>query len=813
MSETLAVQSSYGAVLNTLRAQDRLSSITAPAYSNVSKHWVAADYVVDLGKAYQDAQSNGARSLEVFADTVTIPDKFVAVLGSGSLVVLSIISRDVQLQGSPAVTELIDAATAPRSPAVRVLADTIKGDLQVQLTPKAGGSTSTAPIEAADGQLLFCGYTIQDGALVKTAGGLPLDMLSVGEPLYQVLVGSFDLAAGALIDNANTGNLELGRAVLRWLSRWSTYPTSDLAQLCRAATALGQLLPTAGDDGQFVHAIPTLAADACFAVFKSQIDVAEKYELDQSFQDIHADFRQVVGKVVGAWIQRDHEDATALQNEIDAANAIVAATQKALKQAAADLADRKLEFALEGIELNTEIKLDRINKIVKATFDIVKAVVEIGIGIAMIVVGDPAGLAGAAADIGEIKGTAQMIATVDAPIAEKAKNMFQLFYTEPLARIAKGVWQDRELLAKGFKVAAPGAVSAYEAATILSKIELPLDDLNKVQETMTQVGELIDSTVNVPNPVTSKAIWDSFEAEAVNQLDAIIGDKDSAKAVTEAALKYKTAVQKVAIYGRAQSEQQALLAQATRSLGTLIIEQGALIQKKAALTTLTQDLSRQEEMLQILQDSRANRLRDLRRAAYVSLSNFRAAYFYENLAWPDGSVALASSVNDLKEQAAAATLALEKRTKNLRSPHAEKVFDQPELLNEIRERLGTTITFPLTGDKFAEDQRVRLSEVYVWLDGVKAIDPATPITVELQAAQFRDRSVSEHGFAFAAAQPVRIRFAYRDKRHIESKDLMGAVPPTPFATWSLHVHNKAEELDFTGFKSVTVEIFAKSEAN
>jgi hypothetical protein len=805
MTITEASANAYTSLVAKIKGENRLGALQAPAYEPAPGHFVVVDFEVDLEQAYSQASRQKAKTLQVFADTVRVPEQFVHALGD-DLRMLSVVARSVQVKGTRASVQLKYDKGNSIQPVVRILADEIAGEFLIYMSGQPAGRKQLAAAPRTE-PLRFTSYTCNEQGLVKTQGKLPLSMLDLSTPLYQVLTASFDVAAGAMRNNTAAPEQDrLAGSLLKWLVRWAAYPSPHLARLFEDAQALSRLVTVTDENSQVIYNIPPRSPEDYLALAGSQMAVAEKYELDENFKDIKDTIKDVVGRLVKAWIARDSADLSALDQEIAQAKELTAAAKKAVEKAAKQLEDQKFETTLQGITLEGALAAQRIIRIVKATFEILQGVVQLGASIAA--VGANPGVAGALANVNpfDLLSAANPLGGERAPLYQRLGMTLALLYTLPVSLYGEyksmGA-DDKKQLGKSVSSMGPAVLKLYGAAFTLMKIDKPLEQL-------AQIGDLVSHAAGVPDTIESKAIWEGFAVEAVNQLELITRDPDATAAVIGAAAAYKTCIQKFAIYGRLYSEQQALLAQRIRELGTMLIRKAAAEQKQAALTALRDDLSDRDRAVELLSRVRRARTYELRQTFFAALAKFRAAYFYENLEWPAKMPALVvpTDAGEMKEILGDIT-----RARNDVSPQTLgditkvkeiKKSESADLFADLQSHQEAKFQIRLDDKLFDGHHLVRLNRVRVRLIGAGQ----DLVTTELLSdTGFQDRRSSHQAFSFSG-DPVFIAFQYKGDDIQFDPRIDGGVRPTPFTTWTLSV--KGEGLALDTVTQVNVEMIGKS---
>ncbi|MEQ4722388.1 hypothetical protein [Nonomuraea sp. B19D2] len=781
MAASTTASDVHARVTSMLENENRLFPITSPGYSKVVGRLTAANLCVDLETVYAEAQEKKATALVVFADIVRIPASFKKRLLGKDLGLLSIVARSIEIEGDSAGLILKYDKEKARQPVLRILAHEVTGTFTVRAYGTQDEKRLIAP--PREEPLRYRSYTGDADGLVERQGRLAIDLLDVSSPLRQVLTASFDLAAGLMRAHVpRAEEQELARSILSWIVRWAAYPSPYLTRLFQDADTLSRLLPVTRD-GHTTHSLPVLTSDLYLRLARAQYETAKKYELDRSFDGVRDDLHKVVSEVVGAWMGRDDVDLQDIDQQIDEARRLIGESTATLERVSKELANQAFDAKLSGIRLEGELAQDRIIKIAKATFEIVMGVVQIGVAISG-VVGNPAA-AGAVASANPAtffntmskfgqaaKFTGRLLPTV------------MILYASPYLLYRgyeSGSDDDKKALQDSMKSMGPAATRILSAAQTLMKVNQPLNTVEKI-------GELVSQTAGVPTVIESKAVWDSFDAETGAEFEKITRDPEATKSVVDAVLAYRTTVQKYSIYQRAFCEQQALLAQQVRALGTLLIRKDGIKKKQATLAALRNDLSRKDEAVELLRSLRDARLYELRQSFFTALHRYRAAYFCEHLAWPPGMppVAVPTDAAQMSEALAGVDQAISdvrppvigdfKRTLVL------KKADHKELFADLVSRKEGKFALEPGEPLFAKHDLVRLSCVRVWLVGTGD----SQVSVELHAGGgFQDRAPGGELWAFSG-QPYAITFEYEGDKVIYDPRLEG-VRPMPFTTWSLRV--------------------------
>src|SRR5262249_41575734 len=136
--------------------------------------------------------------------------------------------------------------------------------------------------------------------------------------------------------------------------------------------------------------------------------------------------KDVAGRLVKAWIARDSADLNALDEEVKKAKGLTDEAKKAVERAAKELEAQKFEATIQCIKFEGAMAKDRIMKIVKATFEILQGVVQLGAAIAA--VGTNPAAAGALSKLNPFN-----IPLLDQlPLATRLQTVIPLLYMLPV---------------------------------------------------------------------------------------------------------------------------------------------------------------------------------------------------------------------------------------------------------------------------------------------------------------------------------------------------------------------------------------------
>ncbi len=835
MNDQPITGTTYVEVIAKLGAEGRIPSLAE--FSHLAGDRLVhhkMDYAVDLREALKEAIiKEGVRVLQVYADVVRIPGGAKIELGD-KIYRLDVIARRLEIDGDkPAELNLKDDPDRVAATSARLLVSEMTGELQVRSKSDAEPKRfQPNPDLQPRTYQLKKGETEDDKAVLVTATTkLAINMLSADKPLYHLLKGSFELAAGLTAEaQLDPAKLALSRSILQWLTSWSYYPSAGLIPLFQTASSLLQVLPTVVQvpGSPLVHVVPRYPSKVYFEMARSQWESAKDYDLEAHFNKMGNQIGNVTEQIVKIWVKRDSVDVEELGTRIDDARERVERALSALKTAAKEIQDQGFENKYSAREFVYELEVARIKGAVKAAFDIVGAVVQISVGVATGLL-NPAGLA-TMKKFNPLDGVGAIINAVPDPpqsfmtrFLNKSKDiMWQLltFYNvsalQGFKLFSKMPLLDRNTLIASLQNVGSGIKAMYDSADRLMRLtrEINVPKTPEIQALEAdEVGALVSFVANVMDPPQTKAGWDIFLAEATAQFQAITEDQENSRDVKDAARKYRVGVEKLAIYGRMLSERQAILAQEVRELGSLLLTIASVQQKKGQLDVLGKNLADEAAVRRALEAANDNRLRELGRTFFTTIWGFRSAVFYESMRWEIPSFTVPKTGKEMGDL----YLAMERVMREVGSAEQrgrdEIVVrltiddEQEEFLNDLIVSGSAKLPIDLTNDGFDRFEWIGVQNLKVWLDGVDP-DDKTGVRLTMTSESSVKNRLKGSNFSFAG-QPVDINFEYDKHNKPTLQHGSFDVQPTPFSTWTLRIRND-EELNLDGLSAVRLVVTGRA---
>jgi hypothetical protein len=832
----------YVEVIAKLGADGRIPALAEVFDDGLIHHEM--DYVVDLKTALREAIIMKAEVLQVYADVVRIPGGFKLKLGEEGLLGekgvyrLDIIARRLEIEGNkPAELNLKDDPDRGSATSARLLVGEMTGELLVR--SKSDGVAAEPKRFQPNLDLRPWTYQLKKGetidapaVLVSAKTKLAINMLSGEKPLYRLLKASFELAAGLTAEaRLDPAKLALSRSILQWLTRWSYYPSAGLTPLFQTASSLLQVLPTVvqGPGSALVHVVPRYPSKVYFEMARSQWESAKDYDLEAHFNKMGDQIGKVTQQIVSIWVQRDLVDVEELGTRIEDARDRVKRALSALKTAGKEMEDQAFENKFFARELEFEQEVARIKGAVKLAFDIVSAVVQIGVGVATGLT-NPQGMNATTDALGHLD-PGRMYETIKAikdnnPNVSIIKKGYLVIgellysYVDAAQSFIKS-FRDMDMLPRNTFIASlqnvgSGVMALFNSVDRLMNLTRNINVANPVLNINVteadEIGALVSMVAKVIDPPKTKAAWDVFLAEATAQFQAITDDQETPPLVRKAARNYRVGIEKLAIYGRMLSERQAIFAQEVRELGSLILTKASVQQKKGQLDLLGKNLADETAVRRALDAENDNRLRELGRTFFTTIWGFRSAVFYEAMRWEIPSFTVPKTGKEMGELYLAMQRVMrevgsaEKRERdNIERPL--KFHKREGFLDDLKASGSAKLHIDLTNEDFDRFDWFGVQNLKVWLDDVLP-NKKTGVRLTMTSESSVMNRLKGSDFSFSG-QPVDINFEYDKHNKPTLEHGSFDVQPTPFSTWTLRIHNK-QDLDLHQLSAVRLVVTGRA---
>lgn len=473
-----------------------------------------------------------------------------------------------------------------------------------------------------------------------------------------------------------------------------------------------------------------------------------------------------------------------VDENLQAAQSAQTQSQSKVDDASAELDALEAAFR-EGVE-KKKSELKR-----KAALGVCLAVIEIGGGIALACMGNPAGAAGAAAAAGKAADATQKAAKTVSKIQRIAKYLSKIgSFLEAMHKIKKYL----DML-----------ISVYAA----------IKDPIAARAAAEKAGQTIPDDIDEPE-LMSAADWE----EMLQTLDDLF--EDALSAGISGAAEYKIGLKRFAIRGKdlvnANANLKRNIDESQRVLWDSIRIDEDIATVESFIAQLG-DRSRPWFVLYMSYQALRDRLKYRLLHAIEDISN---AYRYYALRDPlpppsfsSNGATLAAALSDIQQE-----LVDSKDKRGAISTWKPQAIQIPKRgFEQFQTRQALSWVLPM--DNFPKLELIRIDEIRVWLNG--DIDTTEqPIDIRIATSGYYQDRLGKRDFEFAAT-PLKRAFQYRFDEYGSDRDLwqrpvkidMHAddreqtyLQPTPFTTWTLSLPQKLNpHLDPRSVKGLALQFF------
>lgn len=727
--------------------------------------------LADLKNQLKQANLSPALTV-IYADVLVIAPFANWRLETAGLV---IIARRLEITGPAAVQ--LDYQHTPSSRLV-VFAQELVGSLTVIATHGSQPATSFS-LGATE---------VAPGASIGLVQGRPvLQALTLAQGLGLELAEDFRLYlrntflyASLLYDQYPA----LARAQFAWVADWAAQQP-ELAELFYRSVSLATLLQAqlgaAADGATFVPYLATGVYAGLAAAYGTDVAAYESSYQHLSTQQVVTETGISAAQALVATSQSEQAYVASLlqQAEANYANAVSAA-EKARRNFETQ---ERLTEKLAG-DFRLGIKEYQFQQTLKAIGTLVQAVVTFGAGIASMVVSGgataPAAATGAvssATAVAQAAGTATEVATAATGLAASMEKLKQL----------------AEVLQKVY--------------TLAQTVQAVASSLSSAASQTQAVQALQQATAEADLRVVDA--WAVFGIQANNIL------RDPIEREIQSAAPYQEALDILVVYGQALAAAQLAAIQAGQQVAAITFQQHYARQKQAHLQGLVAELRAGQAPRRALMQQLYQRYLDGKSSLFAALKSYEAAYFYWALRPSTVRPRLTGPVSQLQKEFSDLTNVMldEVRALEAFDPPPQVMVNvaveltEPAILEQLRKSGQTTWVLPLDHPVLAGLDRVRATNVRVWLEGARVIAPATSIAVTITTpGNYLDRYRGRI-YRFTS-RPLTRTFRYRVAGQGQGADwhfadgtlgfvqVDGSVEeemayayfrPTPFSEWGLAV--------------------------
>ncbi|MFC4817484.1 hypothetical protein [Flavobacterium sp. GCM10023249] len=751
------------------------------------------DMYLDLAAVKEKIRNSGFTPslITIYADVLTISDFTSMLLDSSGLIIYarrieSSENASILLNYEKSSTAQLVIFASEIEGEINVTAIENRTDQPVQFTLNKDIISPGISINNLEGKPVSQKLSLQQGIAFQ----LPYDMT-----MY--LSNAF--IYGSLLYDQNQS---LALSIFQWVKSWAAQST-DMEELFYRSTSLATLLSSeinAASNGALF--VPYLTSSIYTNLAEAFSIEAEKYENDY----MHLSTQKVV---TSENIALAKTMAANSQSEIEYVNALLKQANENYDNAVAASNKAQFNFTKQEIKVSdVAAKFEQIGipdyqreQIIKAIVSLATAVITFGAGIAMTVAGDPA--AGPAATKGAIDS-----AKAVADAADTAKDVAQT--ADSLKKSMESLKKLVEVLKKVYELSKAVKDVASNISTAKGQIKV--------------IQEMNDATNGVDLSATEA--WDIFKIQADNILE------DPIKKEIEFAAEYKQELDILVVYGQSLSASQLAVIKAGQDVASITFQLHYAKEKQENLQKLVDTLKVGDAMIDEMMLQFYQKYIDSKSSLFSALKLYQASYFYWAFRKSDIRPKIIDKVNDLNAGIKDITkIAMDTANAlNQFNPPPQTMsnilfeIDDESLLNELRTTGKTTWVLPMNNPEFDGLNRVRLSTIRVWLEGISLQPHSDSVYINITTAgNYLDR-YNNQNYQFGSKELKRA-FKYRiadkgqnpdwkfDNNSYGFVQIDGSVDqevayayfqPTPFSEWSISLTSNNTGVDFSKVSKITM---------
>ena len=597
-------------------------------------------------------------------------------------------------------------------------------------------------------------------------------------------------------------NQALALSMLLWTKGWAAQRT-ETEELFYRSTSLATLLSAeinAKSNGAVF--VPYLTSSIYTNLAEAFSKEASKYENDY----MHLSTQKVVTAENLAIAKTMTANS---QSEIDYINALLKQASDNYDNAVAATNRAQLNFVKQQIKVN-DVAADfeqigipdyQREQIIKAVVSLVTAVITFGAGIAMTAAGDPA--AGPAAT----KGAVDSVKAV-ADAAETAKDV---------AETATSLGKSMESLKKLVEV----LKKVYELSKAVKEVA---SNISTAKGQIKVIQEMKDTTDGADLSATEG--WEIYKIQADNTL------KDPIDKGIGYAAKYKEELDILVVYGQSLSASQLAVIKAGQEMASITFQLHYAQEKQANFQKLVDELKIGDKFEDKMMMQFYQKYTDSKSSLFAALKSYQASYYYWSFKKSLVQPKIIDSVNDLDA-------GIKDITKiSMDMANALNQFNPPpqtmsnilfeitddSVIKELQETGKTTWILPLDNMEFEGLNRVRLSTIRVWLEGISLKPHADSVYVNITTAgNYLDR-FDKQNYQFGSkelSRAFKYRIADKGQNHdwefdngtfgivqvdgsVDKEVAYAYFQPTPFSEWSISLTSNNTGVDFSKVTKITM---------
>jgi hypothetical protein len=792
MTATLLVQDlpvKNATFFQTEVAEASIPASVASSYSSIRV--IVRNLYVDLKDVYTKIAEDKLTSsqVSVYADTLKVSKLDTAIKVPAGL---TLFARQLVVEEG-AIFEL-DYQTSQK-PSLVIYTRHVQGSLKANVltiensqptTQEINLSEKFAQVPAPNGIKIYYRYdTVTGTGSAKTAifhdfSGINLALVT---PSRMVLRTTFQLCT--VIGHRER---ELATDMLFWIMDVGNSSMEGAELNVQSAAVLAEL--NVKNDSS---SVPNLSVNFYTTQFANLVDLVETYETQYNrFTDLKnsLDDRKAAATLL---LEKEVDSSDYYQILVDQASNNFTNAQIGLYRANAALSAQNTTVESAGIDLNVAMEIWLKEQKIRLALDLISTVLSFAVAVGMATVGGPVGtgnLTKSMADAGRqgvaVEAAYKAHKTSDKKEIDNILGGLNLSPTE----LQKLKDQTVELY-EAYKVQ-KNIKMLYDIQVGAAKLKLMMDNVKNVIDVLTNLIANTQALVKaaktlgrVPQPIklpdepgadggTAGQVdlsafqdaltdWDIFQVTVEGMLQPMeeeAAGENGSKAFLAAAVKYKTELNKLTIYGKAVVTSQIAVVQFGRETANLMLQKLISGNQQARLESyiaqLSQDAAKDEELIQLLFERQLG----IKRWLYLSLRNYQRAYRYWALQDSSIEFSITQPAAEFERNKTQMDTDFQNALQRFK-PRVPQTLNRAEVIipavgegpykdviKNLIETGETRFRIYLDEEKFAGFERVRLDRVRVWLEGVTA-SHQIPVRLSItNVGSFGDRltvSVNQDG--------------------------------------------------------------------
>lgn len=751
------------------------------------------DMYLDLATITESIRTSGfsPAQITIYADVLNITDFANVLLESAGLIIYA---RRIEVKGNSSIILNYQQTNTAQ---VIVFATEMIGTITVSAIKNLKDQPTLFSITQAN---------VSPGIIINNLEGNPTSSViklqqGIGFqiPSNMLLYLNNAFIYGSLLYDQNP---KLALSIFLWVKAWAAQ-SPEMEELfyrsASIATLLNSQINATVNGAVFV---PYLASNIYTMLANAFSKDAAKYENDY----MHLSTQEVLTSENIAMAKTMLVNA---QSEIDYVNALLSQANENYNNAVS--ASNKAQFNLNGQQIKVSdvgAKFEKIGipdyereQIIKAVVSLVTAVVTFGAGIAMVAAGNPAAAPAAVAGAVDSATAVAKAADTAVGVAKTAKDL-----SDSMAALKKLV----EVLKKVFELA-----KALKAVA---------SDITDAKNQMKVIQEIDDTTGGAD--LSAADGWAVYKIQADNVLE------DPIKKGIGYASEYKQELDIMVVYGQSLSASQLAVIKAGQEVASITFQLHYAKEKKANLQKMVDNLKVGDSLLLEMMQQFYQKYLDSKSSLFSALKSYQSSYYYWALRNSGVQPKIIDSVNNLNA-------GIQDITKiAMDTANALNQFNPPpqtmsnmffeitdaSVIKELQTTGKATWVLPIDNPEFEGLNRVRLSKIRVWLEGVVLKPNHDSVFVNITTAgNYLDR-YNDLNYQFGSKELTRT-FKYMISKNEQNSNwdfenntfgvvqIDGSVDkevayayfqPTPFSEWSISLTSNNTGVDYSKISKITM---------